>query len=86
MVSSRTFSEHTFLWNGSRKVLNTCPRTVLEQTNRIFLKLSSNHSKYLLEKYWDTYRMLYLIFYGACGGWGGGMGGVLQLFFKVCKL
>ena len=42
--------------NKIRNVEMVCSRTVVEQTIIIFLKLSYNHSKYLLEKYWDTYR------------------------------
>ena len=48
MVCSINVIKQTFLWNSSRKVLDACPRKVLEQT-----------IKYLLEKFWDINRILY---------------------------
>ena len=89
MDFSRTVSEQTVLWNNPRKDLNACSRIVLEQTIRIFLKLSYSQSTYLLEKYWDTYRMLYVTFYG--GGVGVGHGRCSTIFqersssLKFCR-
>ena len=53
----------------------------LEQAMRIFLKLSYSHYKYLLEKYWDTYRILYVTFFFFFFFFLGGGGGVMWEVF-----
>ena len=64
-------------YNCSRKILEACyrsvleqfkvnSRTVLEQTIRTFLEQFLNHSKDVLEQFRDIYRALNGIFFEGC--------------------